>query len=456
MLQGMKAQRLVDYAFALGSGSIPGQTAREAKKRLIDAFACMLGAYREPAAAIARQTAPRVAGGLHATILGSASPTTLEAAAFANGVLVRALDFNDTYLSKEPAHPSDNIAACLAAAEAAGRGGMEFLRAMVAAYEVQCRLCDSASLRSRGFDHVAYGAFSSAIAASMLLGLTREEALCAVNIAGTVSPALRQSRAGELSMWKGCAFANAARDAVFAAVLAKGGMTGPSPVFEGEFGFEKVVSGAMELPSSFGGESGEGFKLDETYIKFYPAEYHSQSAIGAAVDLRAEMEDPIGEVASVAVKTFRAGYEIIGKDPERWRPKTRETADHSLPFLVAAAILDGNVTLSTFSERMDDEELIAFTQRVRVEVDPDLDSMYPDAVPNRVEVTLKSGRLVTAEMIYPRGHPRNPMTDLEVEEKFRRLGAWCLTEKKAGEILSRIWELEKMKHIGELMRLFAI
>ncbi|OGP13851.1 MAG: 2-methylcitrate dehydratase [Deltaproteobacteria bacterium GWA2_54_12] len=455
MTEGSKAERLVDYALGLKYGSIPGQTAREAKRRLIDAFACMLGAFQSAPARIAREAAPAVNSGLRSTILGSSQTTTPEAAAFANGVLIRFLDYNDTYLSKEPAHPSDNIAACLAAAEAADCGGKEFLTAIVAAYEIQLRLCDGASLRAKGWDHVAYGAFSSVIAASMLLGLSREETVNAVNIAGTTSPALRQSRAGELSMWKGCAFANTSKDAVFAAILAKGGMTGPSPIFEGEFGFEKVVSGPIELSSNFGGEDGEGFKIDETYIKFYPAEYHSQSAIGAAIDLRAEIDDPL-EVESITVKTFQTGYEIIGKGAEKWRPKTRETADHSLPFLVAAAILDGSVSLSTYSERMIDADLLEFTQKIKVEVDPDMDRMYPSAIPNRVEVRLKSGKLITGEMIYPKGHPMNPMTDLEVEEKFKNLGAWAITENKADEILSKIWELEKMADIKELMRLFTI
>lgn len=453
MGQGTKAQRLVDYALGLTFDSLPGQTVREAKRRLIDAFACMLGAYNERPATIARASAPEVKNGLKATILGSPMLTTPVAAAFANGVMIRFLDYNDTYLSKEPAHPSDNIAACLAAAEAGERGGKELLTAVVAAYEIQCRLCDAATLRTRGWDHVTYGAFSATAAASMLLGLSNDEAVNALNIAGTISPALRQSRAGELSMWKGSAFANTSKDALFAATLARNGMTGPSPIFEGEFGFEKAVSGPLDLSPKFGGEDGEGFKIDETYIKFYPAEYHSQSAIGAAIDLRTEIEDP-SDVESITVRTFRAGYEIIGSGAERWRPKTRETADHSLPFLVAAAILDGNVSLATFSERMNDSDLIEFVQRVKVEVDPDIDKMYPSAIPNRVEVLLKSGAMVSGEMIFPKGHPKNPMTDLEVEEKFRNLGAWALAEKKADEILSKVWELEKMADIKELMRLF--
>src|SRR5205823_11432827 len=126
-------------------------------------------------------------------------------AAFANGVLFRYLDFNDTYLSLEPAHPSDNFAAVLAAAEAAGRTGRDVIVAAVLAYEIQCRMCDAASIRARGWDHVTYGAFSTAAAAAKLFGLPADQILQALNLAGTPNVTLRQTRAGELSEWKGCA-----------------------------------------------------------------------------------------------------------------------------------------------------------------------------------------------------------------------------------------------------------
>jgi len=261
MRRGTIAERLVDYALALKYEDLPGEAVHEAKRRLVDSFACMLGGYEAPPAKAAMRAAPVVTNGLASTIFGSPLPTTPEAAAFANGILVRYLDFNDTYLSKEPAHPSDNIPAALAAAQAANAGGKELITAIVAAYEVQCRLCDAATLRTRGWDHVAYGAFSATVAASMLLGLSRDEFINAINIAGTVSPALRQSRAGELSMWKGCAFANTSKDALFASIMAKNGITGPAPIFEGEFGFEKTVSGPLGLSETFGGEGGERFKI---------------------------------------------------------------------------------------------------------------------------------------------------------------------------------------------------
>ena len=445
-----KAERLADYALGLRFEGLPSDVIHEAKRRLIDSFACMLGGYDSPPARAARAVAPEVSSGTASTVLGSTKPTTPEHAAFANGILVRYLDFNDTYLSKEPAHPSDNIAAALAAGAAAQRSGRDLLTAIVAAYEVQCRLCDAATLRTKGWDHVAYGAFSATAAASLLLGLSRNEFINAINIAGTISPTLRQARAGELSMWKGCAFANTSKDALFAASIAKSGITGPSPIFEGVFGFEKTVSGPLELASSFGGEGGARFKILDTYIKSYPAEYHSQSAIGAAVELLGDLEDT-DEIESIVVRTFGAAYEIIGSGAEKWRPKTRETADHSLPFLVGAALLDGNVSLATYSERMEDEDLVEFVQKVRIEKDALLDRMYPEAIPNRVEVTLASGKMLSKEQIYPKGHPKNPMTDRELEKKFDYLGGWYMND--TGKALSKLWKAEELS-VKELLDLF--
>jgi 2-methylcitrate dehydratase len=443
------AENIACFGAGLKSGSLPAEAAHEAKRRLIDSVACALGAWSSLPAQYARDAAPVVNEGLTAAVIGS-HRTAPEHAAFANGVMIRYLDFNDTYLSKEPAHPSDNIAAALACSEAAGRTGPELLAAIVAAYEVQCALCDAASLRTRGWDHVTYGAFSSTLAASMLLGLTEKQTVDALGIAGTASAALRQTRAGELSMWKGCAFANSARNAVFAAMLAGRGMTGPAPVFEGEFGFFKLVSGPFAL--ELGGRE-KPFKILDTCIKYYPAEYHAQSAIGAAVELSKEIRD-MARIESVTVHTFRAAYEIIGSGAEKWAPKTRETADHSLAYCVAAALLDGTVTLDTFSiERLGDKKLSGLISRIKVAVDPALDIMYPEAVPNRVEVRLVTGETLTREVQYPKGHPKDPLTDSEVSEKFRRLSVGYFSERETAFVLEALWSVERMKDSGEILRL---
>ena len=230
----------------------------------------------------------------------------------------------------------------MAAGQLAGADGKAWIAAAAVAYEVQCRLCDAASIRARGWDHTTYGSISATLAAAMLLKLTHEQTVHALGIAGTTGTALRLTRAGELSMWKGCAFAFASRNGVFAALLAADGMTGPAPLFEGEMGFFQQVSGPFTL-AKLGGPSAGDWMLPKTSIKFVPAEYHSQSAIAAAFELRRQIGDP-KRIREIEIATFRTAVEIIGKDPEKWRPQTRETADHSLPYCTAVALVDGKVT----------------------------------------------------------------------------------------------------------------
>src|SRR5712692_7341422 len=266
------ANRLADYACQLRFKDLPGPVVHEAKRRFIDSFATAVGAMDADAFGIAKRCALRVQANPGASLLGGGRSSP-EWAAFVNGLLIRYLDYNDTYLSLEPAHPSDNLAAVLAVGEMAHASGRDMITAAVLAYEIQCRLCDAASLRKHGWDHVTYGAISSAIAACKLMGLDATRTTHAIGLAGVANTALRQTRSGELSMWKGCAFANAARNGVFAALLAAEGMTGPAPIFEGELGFMKLLTGPFTLAKLGGGA--EPFMISKTYIKFWPAEYHS-------------------------------------------------------------------------------------------------------------------------------------------------------------------------------------
>jgi 2-methylcitrate dehydratase len=235
------AARLAEYAAGLTFDSLTKEAVHETKRRFIDSFATAIGAMPSDAYAIAKRCAARVSSTPGASVLGGGK-SSVEWACFVNGLLIRYLDFNDTYLSKEPAHPSDNLAAVLAVGEAVGAGGRDLITAAVLAYEIQCRFCDAASLRKHGVDHVTYGAISSAVAAAKLMKLDVARLTHTVGLAGVCNVALRQTRSGELSMWKGCAFANAARNGVFAATLAADGMTGPAPIFEGDLGFFKLVA----------------------------------------------------------------------------------------------------------------------------------------------------------------------------------------------------------------------
>jgi 2-methylcitrate dehydratase len=446
------ANQFAEYAHQLRFEDLPAPVVHEVKRRFIDSIATAVGAMDAEAYAIARRCAERTQGTTNVSLFGGGK-SSVEWATFVNGLLIRYLDFNDTYLSLEPAHPSDNLAAVLSVGEMVGAGGKDLITAAVLAYEIQCRLCDAASLRAHGFDHVFYGALASAVAASKLMKLGVVKTTHAVGLAGVCNVALRQTRAGELSMWKGCAFSNAARNAVFATLLAAEGMTGPAPIFEGDVGIIKLLTGPFTLAPLGGQPGADGFMMTRTYIKFWPAEYHSQSAIDAALQLRSEV-GPIAGVKSIDIHTFDAAVDIIGKDPEKWRPKTRETADHSLPYCTAVALADGDVTLDQFSdERLADPVLLDLVSKVKVHRDAALSKRYPRGIPNRLTITLADGRQLVKEVEFPRGHAENPMTDAEVEKKFRSTVEPRFGKAKADQILATCWELDKLPKAGELVRL---
>ena len=457
----MIADRFADYTRSLSYTRLPTAAVHEVKRRILDSMGCAFGAWNAPPCRIARRLAQSVNVANGATLWGTKHKTLPDLAAFANGSLVRYLDFNDTYLSKEPAHPSDNLAAVLAAGETAHASGKQVIEALALAYEVQCRLCDAAALRPRGWDHVTYGPFSSALASAKVLNLSRAQTVQAVNLAGVANVALRQTRVGDLSMWKACAFSNATRNGLFAAMLAQQGMTGPSPIFEGEKGFMKLVSGPLDLPL-FGGEKGGHFMILDTYIKHYPVEYHAQTAVASALVVREELikaegRQSLASITEVEIGSYDVAIEIIGRDPEKWHPRTRETADHSFPYAVAVALLDGTVTLQSFGpKRLNDTALQALMQKVRVVEQEEFKGWYPQAMPTRVSVRTAMGKEYVKQVDFPLGHPRNPMSDREVEEKFRTLAAGKLDRAQAGKVIDLVWKLDRLKDIGSLMPLLKV
>ncbi len=451
------AGRLAEYALSVDFRKLDSRTVKEMKARIVDSLGCAIGAYREKPVTLSRRAALGLGRRGASTLLGTEKRTSPDLATFVNGLMIRYFDFNDTYLSKEPAHPSDNLAPCFAVAQAEGSSGKELIAAAVAAYEIQCRLCDAADIRHRGWDHVNYGLASSALAASKLLGLGPREATHSVNIALNAHIAMRQVRAGELSMWKGASFANAARNGVFAALLAREGMTGPAPIFEGEMGFFRQVSGPFEIdPRQFGGRKG-GYKVGETYVKFWPAEYHAQTAIWAALEVRKRVRD-MKRISSVLVETHEAGYTILGKDREKWSPRTKETADHSLPYVVGLTLLRGALDNSAYSEKnLRDPEILAVVRKIRVKEDPAFTAMYPArGMPNRVTVREADGREIAAQVMVPRGHPLNPMTKSDIQAKFLKLTRSYLGEVGAKKAMARLWEIDREEDAGVVLPLLRV
>jgi len=456
------AHQLADYACALRFEDLSKEVVHEVKRRVIDSLGCALGAWKEEPCAIARKVAFDFSAKDGSTIIGTNHKAPPDWAAFANGCCIRYFDYNDTYLSKEPAHPSDNIAAALAVAESVGASGRELITSIALAYEVQCRFCDAASIRARGWDHVTYGAFSTALACAKLMKLSPKDTRHAVNIAGVAGAAMRQARIGELSHWKGVAFANAARHGVFSALLARAGMTGPGPIFEGQMGFEKQlgvslgnVAEKFAVPFAKNGEDTASMIL-RTSIKFWPAEYHSQSAIEAALFLRNQIGERV-EVKSMTIESHDASVDIIGSEPEKWKPETRETADHSLPYITAVALIDGEVTENQFQrKRFKDPKIWKFLENVKVERNAELSAFYPGAVANIVHIELADGRRLTKRVDYPLGHAKNPLKDSQVEEKFHALVDPMLGGDRARKIIDIVWKLDAAKNVDELVAACAI
>jgi 2-methylcitrate dehydratase len=454
------AHQLAEYACSLQFEDLSREVVHEVKRRVIDSIGCALGAWNEEPCVIARTVASDFSATNGATIIGTSHKAPPDWAAFATGCCIRYFDYNDTYLSKEPAHPSDNIAAVLAIGESVGANGRELITAIALAYEVQCRFCDAASIRAKGWDHPTYGAFSTALAAAKLMKLDAEKTRHAVNIAGVNCAAFRQARVGELSHWKGVAFANAARHGVYAALLARAGMTGPAPIFEGQMGFEKELGVSLgnvgekfvKRPGEKNANEGTAAMILNTSIKYWPAEYHSQSAIEAAMFLRKEIGDP-SKIQSVRIESHDASVDIIGSEPEKWKPETRETADHSLPYITSIALIDGEVTDRQFQPvRFMDPKIWKFLENVTVQRNAELSSLYAKAVANIVHVTLEDGRTLTKRVDYPLGNALNPVTDKQLEGKFNALVVLALGDAGAKKIVDLVWKLDEAKNVDELMR----
>jgi len=446
-------EQLSTYVAGLRYEDLPTEVVHQAKRLIIDTVGCALGGANSEPARIAREIAGTVVSTQPATVMVSGQRTSPDLAAFANGVMIRFLDFNDGYTSTgESGRPSDSIAAVLAAGELAGRNGKELIAATVLAYEVFCRVCDEADLKPLGFDHVTVGCMASTAAAARLLGLPERKIAEALNLGIAPNVALYQTRIGNVSMWKGCAYANASRNAMFAVMLAEKGMTGPSPVFEGVGGYFKAVTHVPFKLAELGGRK-HAYKIMECSIKRFPLGQYSQTVVEAALEVREKIRNA-DEIAEVRIRTGSTAVRLMAGDPEKWAPTTRETADHSMPYTVAVALTHGSVEEHHFDDlHLRDPKLRALTKRVKVEAWEEADRRMPEAMLCDMEIVAKSGAVHTASVEYHKGHWKNPMSDAEVEAKFRPLAAKVLAPPRTDRLLERLWKIEDVTDAGEIVRL---
>jgi 2-methylcitrate dehydratase len=426
------------------------------KRHVIDALGCALGCYHLEPARIARAHALEVASTPGATLLGTRHRSSPELAAFANGVMVRYLDFNDTN-GGNSGHPSDNVPAVLAAAEYAGADIRTAIAGIVIAYELQDRLGAACrQVRENGWDHVSYVALGSAAGAGRVLNLNREQMAHALALAVVPNAAMDQTRSGRLSMWKGCASPNGARNGVFAALLARRGMTGPDEPFEGSRGFCKQLGTSLNLAPVFGG-GGHAFTIEGDIFKSYPCNYEAQCAVTPALELRKVLNGKIGDIAKVEIETYEHAVRASADTRDKWNPASRETADHSTPYVVAVALARGSVWLDDFlDERIGDPEIHALMQKIEVRAVDEYTRKWPQACPYRITVTTKSGHKHVQEASYAKGHPENPMSDREIEDKFRRLTEPVMGRQSVSEALSGLWRMEELTCVSEMMELFVL
>ena len=446
-------EQLAEFAVRSDVASLSRSTLLQLKIRILDALGCALGGFDGDPVRRVRQFVADFSSDGRCTLIGGGRSAPDRAALY-NGALVRYLDFNDSYLaSRETCHPSDNLGAVLAAAELANADGATLLTALAVAYQVQCRLSDAAPVRDRGFDHTTHLAYSVAAGVARALSLDAPHTSDAIAISGTALNALRVTRTGTLSHWKGIAAPFAASAATQATLLAQRGITGPAELFEGNKGFMHSIAGPFAIDWRREGLD----RVERTIIKRYNAEIHSQTAIEAALELQRNHGFAGSDVEKVEVDVFDVAYRIIGggEEGDKTLVFTKEDADHSLPFLIAVALLDRTVMPAQFTpERLQRADVQTLLCRVIVRPRPEYSARFPEEMPSRVTVTLTDGRVLTLALSDYPGFRTRPQTWDAAVAKFTTLAGSHVADTVLEEIASAVRELEHIT-VAELTRLLG-
>ena len=449
-----RVEQLAAFIERVSFEDLSRQACEQLKIRVLDGLGCAVGALDgEPIHMLKRQI-DDFGGKNHCTLIGGGK-TAPDRAALYNSALVRYLDFNDSYLAKgETCHPSDNLGAVLAATEYAQGSGRELLTALAIAYQVQCRLSDVAPVRAKGFDHTTQGSYALAAAISKALRLNTIQTANAIAISGTAFNALRVTRTGTLSHWKGLAYPNTAFGCTHAAFMAMRGITGPLEVFEGNKGFMDVIAGEFDIDWSQ--ENLE--KVTETILKKYNAEIHSQSAIEGILELKKDQSFTANEMKGVDLEIFDVAYHIIGGGEEgnKSAVSTKEQADHSLPYLLSVAILDDQVMPEQYrQERIGRKDVQDLLRKIRVRPSEAYSQRFPKEMPCRLTLTLNDGRIFVKEKSDYEGFLTRPMQWETVVKKFEQLSAPYASSPLRQQMVDAVAHLEMFK-ISELMGLLEL
>lgn len=439
--------RIVDFAVAKGARALSEAETQATTMRVMDSLACAIAAANDSEIASLKALPGALSPDGPCTLIGGGR-ATLEGATFLNACLIRQFDWNDTYVGKNGGHPSDFFSATLAAAEYAGRNGHDTLRAISIGNHLLLDLCDAANAISRGWDPSVFVAFGASLSMALALDMKPAQIAQALTLTALNAPML-MGRVGKASTWKGVASAVSVRQALFDVLLARAGRTGPDPVFEGAYGFAPLISGPLNLELDALRD-----RTGDSSIKFFPAIYHAQGPIELALQLHEDLAQAGCAGATISdaqVDIYDFALRYVADTTDKWRPQNHETADHSLPFMVAHILIHGAFGPQCLHATLHDERVRDLAARVRVEDDDSFSAAFPGSPSSRI--TIKTGdRIFSRETRAPIGHSLRPLSMIDVRRKFINAAMRAMSEEKANEWADRLERFGDANDVGALLK----
>jgi len=427
----------------------------QAKRFLLDSIGCALGGYRQHDVIIALKVLNEIAGPGKATVIGSGKRIDPVSAGLANALMIRCMDYNDIYWKQDPCHPSDIFPAAIAGCERAGSDGRELIVGLVLGHEFEMRLCEAAfpGIRERGWHHATLTAFVSPIVAGRMLRLTPDQIQHAIGISASARATLGAVTAGKLTMMKNTVDPLATQSGILAALLAEKGYTGPEHVIDGKEGLAHCLGPQWRLDVLTDG-LGESWRITQCGMKAFPTEALTHTPISAVLALVRDHDLAPNDIAKVHIRTTTRGADILS-DPSKYDPHTKETADHSLPYVIAAAIVEHQVTPVQFTpEKLAHRLIREQLKKIVVTADPEIEKVFPELQRVIVRIHTIDGREFMQQLDYPKGDPRNPLTDSDLEEKFEALSGPVMSHDACRRAIHAIWNLDRQPSVSELMKLF--
>jgi 2-methylcitrate dehydratase len=444
------------WAANLTYAQLSQDAAYQAKRFLLDSVGCALGGYQQHDVKIALEVLDEIAGKGLATVIGTGKRIDPVSASLANGLMIRCMDYNDIYWKQDPSHPSDIFPAALAGCERAKSDGKELIVGLVLGHEFEMRFCEAAfpGIRERGWHHATLTAFVSPIVAGRAMHLSWEQIQHAIGISASRHATLGAVTAGKLTMMKNTVDPMATQSGVLAALMAEKGYTGPEHVVDGKEGLTHCFGPSWKLNLLTDG-LGDSWRITQCGMKAFPTEALTHTPISAVLDIVKSNDLKPEQVEKVQIRSLARAADILS-DPSKYDPQSKETADHSLPYVIAAAIADRQVTPVQFEmKKIMDPTIRAQLKKVEVVADPEIEKVFPALQRVIVNLTTTDGRTFTKQLDYPKGDPRNPLSDVEVEEKFAALAEGVLSEGAQKKLKNAIWNLEKVGSVSKLMGLMT-